>query len=205
MELNGLICLTPKHVSAAAGVLSRTLFDDPNFRALISDEDKRKRVLPKLMGYMVREGVLFGESYATSCQLEGIAVWHRPNVSVSMFSRIFSVGFFWAPIDLGVALTRNLLKCGRFLDDMRIKYAPPNHWHLQLLGVNPEHQRKGHATRLLMPILDQCDRHGHSCFLDTQNAANVAVYERFGFSVVHQCLLPPTDVDCWFLLRKSRA
>lgn len=204
MVPNDLIRLTPRDVSTAAGVLSRAFFDDPNFRGLIYDDDKRKRTLPRLMEYIVREGLVFGESYATSSQLEGIAVWHRPNVRVSMFSRIFRVGICRAPIDFGVALTRKLLKCGNFLDDMRAKYAPPSHWHLQLLGVNPAYQRKGHAKRLLMPILDQCDQDELSCFLDTQNSVNVPIYERFGFSVVHQCLLPPANVDSWFLLRKPR-
>jgi ribosomal protein S18 acetylase RimI-like enzyme len=205
LKLNDLVRLAPKDVSAAAAVLSRAFLGDPNFCGLICEEDKRKRMLARLMKYALREGVLFGESYVTSRQFEGIAVWHRPNVPISWFSRMFRVGVCWAPIDLGVGLTRKVLQCVDFLDDMRAKYAPAKHWHLQLLGVDPEHQGKGHAKRLVMPMLDQCDRDGISCFLDTQNSANVPIYERFGFTVVHQCVVPPANVDCWFLLRKPRA
>ncbi len=49
---------------------------------------------------------------------------------------------------------------------------------------SPALQRQGIATRLLRPMLARADAAGLPCYLETENAANIGVYQRHGFHVV---------------------
>lgn len=58
------------------------------------------------------------------------------------------------------------------------------HWFLPLIGVDPFSQGQGHGTALLEFGLTQCDRDGKLAYLDSTNAKNIPLYERFGFRLL---------------------
>ena len=62
------------------------------------------------------------------------------------------------------------------------------HWYLVVLGVRPDAQRQDLGSRLMPPALEQAGRDGVACHLETSDRANIAFYERFGFSVVDDAL-----------------
>lgn len=59
-----------------------------------------------------------------------------------------------------------------------------DHWYLELLVVDPSVQRLGVGGLLQRPMLEEADRSGLPCYLETQNEANLAYYRRFGYEVV---------------------
>jgi GNAT superfamily N-acetyltransferase len=78
------------------------------------------------------------------------------------------------------------------------------YWYLGVLATDPERQREGLATALLMPILDVADRLGIACCLETSTADNRRFYERRGFTWATEVVLPggpPT----WWLRRAPMA
>lgn len=58
------------------------------------------------------------------------------------------------------------------------------HFYLGILGVDPVCQGRSYATRLLAPVLARADAEGTLCHLESSKAANVPIYERFGFKLV---------------------
>jgi ribosomal protein S18 acetylase RimI-like enzyme len=62
------------------------------------------------------------------------------------------------------------------------------HWYLVVLGVRPSHQGHGHGSRLVAAGLHPADRDGTASYLETSDPANVAFYQRFGFTVVDHAL-----------------
>jgi ribosomal protein S18 acetylase RimI-like enzyme len=62
------------------------------------------------------------------------------------------------------------------------------HWYLVVLGVRPSHQGHGHGSRLVTAGLRDADRDGTAAHLETSEPANVAFYQRFGFTVVDHAL-----------------
>ncbi len=84
---------------------------------------------------------------------------------------------------------------------LHAELAPEKHWFLQLLGVAPEHQGKGHASRLLRPMLERLDEEGLPAYLETTNPVNVPRYEHFGFEVVREGMMPGTPIRFWCMLR----
>ena len=197
-----LFRLTHADLKPAIAVLARSLHDDPLFRRLIPDDERRKALLPKILSYLVREGLICGEVFVTSPAMEGVAVWHRPSVAASTFAKLFRAGFAEIPFVCGMKLSYRLHMCGEHLHGLRSRYVPLPHWNLQLLGVDPSQQKRGYGQRLLEPMLRRFDCDQAACCLDTQNSVNVAYYERYGFRVVDSSIVPTTDVDYWFMVRK---
>jgi GNAT superfamily N-acetyltransferase len=76
------------------------------------------------------------------------------------------------------------------------------HWYLGVLATHPQRQREGLATAVLTPILNDADRLGIACCLETSTADNRRFYEHRGFTQATEILLPggpPT----WWLRRDS--
>jgi len=64
------------------------------------------------------------------------------------------------------------------------------HWYLAQIGVEPALQRQGLATWLLRPMLARIDTVGLPCYLETENATNISIYQRYGFQVVADDAVP---------------
>ena len=58
------------------------------------------------------------------------------------------------------------------------------HWYLSFIGVDVSHQGQGIGSKLLKPMIDKFDREECIAYLESTNAANIPLYERFGFSLV---------------------
>ena len=188
-----LVPLTESQIEPAAGTLARAFHDYPVFTYVFPDASERDNELPLLLQSFVRYGVLNGEVYATSRNLEGVAVWMPPDhTSVS------------SPFP-GVsqdALDR-MAYWGRETGSIRKRHVPSAHWFLMIIGVSPEFQGRGHASILLNPVLARIEQQHVPCYLDTELEKNVTLYERFGFRVVDDMEIPDTGVRSWGMLRQD--
>lgn len=64
-------------------------------------------------------------------------------------------------------------------------YQPKEpHWYLSLIGVDIRHQGQGIGSKLLKPMIDKFDREECLAYLESTTAANIPLYERFGFNLV---------------------
>jgi GNAT superfamily N-acetyltransferase len=89
----------------------------------------------------------------------------------------------------------------RGLADVERRHPDGLHLHLAILGVDPERQRRGLGSALLAPGLERCDRERLPAYLETGREANLAFYERHGFTVADQVALP-RGPRVWTLTRK---
>jgi GNAT superfamily N-acetyltransferase len=78
------------------------------------------------------------------------------------------------------------------------------HWYLGVLATHPERQRQGLATAVLTPILNDADRLGLACCLETSTADNRRFYERRGFTQATEIILP-SGPPTWWLRRPPTA
>jgi ribosomal protein S18 acetylase RimI-like enzyme len=58
------------------------------------------------------------------------------------------------------------------------------HWHIGPVGVHPESQCQGVGTALLETFLRMADEERCPAFLETDVDKNVALYQKFGFTVI---------------------
>jgi ribosomal protein S18 acetylase RimI-like enzyme len=133
--------------------------------------------------------------------LEGVAIWLPPEAAHGSLAKLLRACLFTLPLTAGPSFFLRFLSYHQYLDRLRREHTPFRHWYLQLLGVDPSHQRKGYATALLTPVFDRFDRERLPCYLDTMNGDNVAFYERFGFRVAAKSLVPKTQIGLWLMAR----
>jgi len=194
--------LTLKERDAGAAVLGRAFAEYDLLRYYFPDETQRSAVANTFCFIGLSVCLKYGEVYATSEKLEGVAAWLPPGKSpFGVWQIIRSV-----PLSILFRFGRQgagrLQAYGRFVDNLHRKLVPYPHWYLQVIGVDPAYQGKGFSSRLVKPMLERIDRERMPCFLETNTGKNAAIYRRFGFEVVSEDKLPGTEVTSFAMLRK---
>ena len=70
-----LVQLNKSHAKPATEVLVRAFWNHPPLQYYFPDELERKKTAPYFLSFAVFSGIRYGEVYATSPNLEGVAVW----------------------------------------------------------------------------------------------------------------------------------
>jgi GNAT superfamily N-acetyltransferase len=69
--------------------------------------------------------------------------------------------------------------------------------YLGVLATHPARQGEGVATAVLTPILDEADRLGIACCLETSTMKNRRFYERRDFTRATEIILPGGPPTWW--------
>jgi predicted N-acetyltransferase YhbS len=96
----------------------------------------------------------------------------------------------------------SFVRAGRILRAVELAHPKRPQWYLQLLMVDPSHQRQGLGALLQEKELATCDAEGLPAWLETQKEENLAYYARFGFSVASEHRPIPSGPAMWSLTRE---
>ena len=77
-------------------------------------------------------------------------------------------------------------------------------WYLLLLVTDPSAQRSGIGTRLQQEMLENADKDGLDCYLETQKQDNLAYYGRFGYEVDQELRPVAGGPSLWTMRRPSK-
>jgi GNAT superfamily N-acetyltransferase len=173
-----------------AATVAAAFAEDPGWAFIFGEEYER------LVTHFV--GVLFDVRIAThnvwvTNDLAAVAMWDSPGKSEA------------APGHAENAWTRYRTIAGEDAFERLVTYnkavvaASPEdpHWYLGVLATHPQRQRQGLATAVLAPILDEADRLGLACCLETSTVDNRRFYERRGFTQATDILLPGGPPTWW--------
>ena len=199
-----IVRLNRSHAKHATKALIRAFWNHPPLQYYFPDEAERERIAPYFFSLYVFNGIRYGEVYATSQDLEGIAVWlPSDNYPATPWRLLRSV-----PLSdiLGFGKNRGarMRVLGQYIDAVHGRLAPFKHWFLQAIGVDPQCQGRGYASKLLRSMLSRIDKQGLPCYVDTLEGQNVRLYEHFGFKVIEESNVPDTNLTNWAMLRDAR-
>ena len=200
-----IITLNKTQIKAAGEVLGRALKDDPVSVHDIPDKEKRHAVMKYVFQMTSCLGVKYGETHATSYNLEGIAVW-LPYIN-KKFKMTLDIGCMLKSkmYKLGIQSSKRIKTIEEHSTKVHREFVPGDHWYLQTLGVEPDHQGKGYGSLLMEYMLEKIDTTNPlPAFLETSTEINVKFYKRFGFEVMKEGIIPETDVEQWYLLRYAK-
>lgn len=100
-DLSTLVRLGKPDIKPAAKVLARAFQEHPIFVYSIPDASKRRDKLHHVFEKGVRYGVLYGEVYATSPNLEGVAILLPAETADMTLWRLIRVGMLFLFFRLG--------------------------------------------------------------------------------------------------------
>jgi len=197
---DSLYTVKKKDIKKACTVLTRAFFEDPLFKYLFPNIKKRKK-----MYYMFYVSLNYAMNYgyivATSKKIEGLMVLTPPkkekdNILALLKSKGYIIPF--------IMNWRKPMKMQKFIDEIHERAIDSPHWYLNSIAVDPPHQNKGFASKLLRPAFDFFNSQKEICYLETEKEENISLYEHFGFEVAISEKFPNSNVQVWGMIRKAR-
>ena len=200
-----LLRLTLKERDAGAAVLGRAFAEYEFLQYYFPDETQRHIIADTFVLIALSVCLKYGEVYATSEKMEGVAAWLPPGKAPFGIWQVVRSVPLPVLFRFGRQGAGRMQAYGRFVDNLHRKLLPDPHWYLQVIGVDPAYHGQGFSSRLLRPVLERIDRERMPCALETNIDKNVAIYRRFGFEVISEDELPGTAVTSFLMLRKPPA
>lgn len=199
--LDALIELSKSDIGPVVDLLTRAFWDDPLCVHFFPDKEERKKILPVFFKFRLKRPLQYGDVYATSSKLEGVAIWQHSNtVNSSLWKhlRAGGLGFYRT---MGRNLLNRMMKMDQYTNQRRAKYAVTPYMHLGPVAVDPELQGQGYSSKLIRPMLERLDRLELPCYLEAQSEDNVSIYEHYGFEVLAKGNVPIADIPHWDMMR----
>jgi len=202
-DSGGLIRLEKGQAGQAGEVLARAFNDDPALIRFVTEPRKRVELLRSMFRMVLYHAVRHGEVYAVSPNMEGIAIWLPSGVSDIGFWEMLRGGGLTLLFKGGREFLSKMKQDEDFAHQLRRRLAPTPHWYLAVLGVAPQSQGKGCASRLLKPMLARLDAEKLPAYLETSTEEYVALYRHFGFKLLQEAVMPGSGTKMWVMLRQN--
>lgn len=190
--------LTQADIPRSVEVMSRSFFNDPLWLYIEPDDAKRAKLLPKVFGFFVSLGIQNGQAWGVGDPLLGFSVWSAPGEKEAFGVNGAFLRLVFSPVIFSFFKTAPVFSQ---FQRMQKQYAPDPHFYLNTIGVHPDGQGKGLASKLIRPFLAQADAQGVNTYTETMTPSNVPLYEHYGFQVMEQYRVLKTDLCIWSLFR----
>jgi len=192
-----------RDIPKASAVLADAFQHDPLWNTFFEGASHRDRKFYAFSETPIRFCYTFGEVYATSQHLEGIAAWVPGHLSYMTMWRMIRSGAIVSGIKIGAKAGKNMATIFGPLDTDRKEHMRGRSFlYLFIIGVATEFQGQGFGGTLLRALLERSETSGLPIYLETETAHNVALYETFGFSTVKHITLPLVNHPMWEMVRE---
>ena len=182
--------MAKEQIPESGAALGRAFYDDPLLTYILPNDATRPAPLRWFMTAAAKYGDAYGEVYTTAGHVDGNAIWLPPgDVKVTM-GRMIKSGMLMAPFKFGLGPFNRFLSVMNYLEHLHERDMPQPHWYLMILGVDPPRQGQGVGGALVQPILARADAEGTPCYLETQKERNVPFYQKHGFEVIVDEMMP---------------
>lgn len=194
-----IISLGSEHLISAGRLLSRAFLNDPIthfvFNGSISPDDPRLREFHRFSCFIRLEmgwpliGIEESQKLVAAAGLTDPGEFQWPDSLKRAFANLRSC--------IGEDAALRLQNFARIAEASRP--AEP-HIYLGFIGTDPRMQGKGYGRALLDWICEYSESHpiSQGIALDTENAANVPIYEHFGYHVTSKHSIDNLSVWCMY-------
>ncbi|MEU7899633.1 GNAT family N-acetyltransferase [Nonomuraea sp. NPDC049152] len=173
-------------------VLALAFHDDPVVRWMLPSGERTDRMFATLARHVHALGDLAFDGE----DLVGATLWDPPGHKQPALDMMRSLPGF-------VAAMGRRVSYGRLLETTFHKARPSRpHWYLAEIGTDPAAQGRGAGSALLRTRLDRCDADGVAAYLESSKETNIPFYEKHGFQVTREILLPENGPTVWAMLRE---
>ena len=143
--------------------------------------------------------------YADSEEMNGFAVWLPFGFTGSKTMPFLLSGGLRLILHSGPGIIGRLLTYETYAMNLKKEFTDNYDWYLYNLSIRKEAQGKGIASKLMRPMLKFCDDERMVAYLETNKAANVGLYQHYGFDLMREELIPKTPVMHYSMVRNPKA
>jgi GNAT superfamily N-acetyltransferase len=188
-------------VRALSRTLARAFYDDPVMMWLLPEDETRIAHLRRLFATMNRHHHLSRGGVEVACgpDIGAAALWDPPD----QWRESRRGELAMTPTFLRVFGLRSAI--GRAVQEV-MKHAHPEepHWYLAVIGSDPTVRGQGYGRVLMRSRLQRCDAEYCPAYLESSKPENLPYYERFGFTVTGEIVLPHGGPPIWPMWREPR-
>ena len=169
--------------------LARAFETAPDYSFILAHHAHKRRALAWFFGrFSARLCARYGDMLSTADGSAGLMVFH-PGRAPSLFG-VLAAGVLCFPFRFGLRGTLRAFALGLHMERVRLSLAPEPHLYVLAVGVSPESQGRGQGHDLMTRALEQADARGVPCYLEAFEEHLVQHYQRRGFRLVGQEVLP---------------
>jgi ribosomal protein S18 acetylase RimI-like enzyme len=200
-KLDTLYRLQKKDFPQAAAMLADAFQHDPLWNVVLEEATPTQRA--SVFETPVRYCAKYGQVYAPSENLEGVAAWAPGEWANMTLWRMLRSGSIWAGMKIGIEIGKKMGSIFRPIEiDRQAIMKDTLYVYLMVIGVSPASQGRGFAGKLLRALIEQSEQTGKALYLETETESNVRMYEHLGFTVVKQIVLPVVNLPMWEMVRE---
>ena len=181
---------SPGDRSGVATTVAAAFAEDPGWAFILGEDYGRLAAQFVATLFDVRVG---SQNVWVTADLAAVAMWDAPDKSDGTPEFAGSV---WGRYR-AIAGEDSFQRLASYNDAVAAVSPADIYWYLGVLATHPERQREGLATAVMTPILDEADRLGIACCLETSTAENRRFYERRGFTQATEIVLPGGPPTWW--------
>jgi len=193
-------------IARVGKVLADAFQHDPVWNKICEGESDLEKRFRALFEVPVRHCMKYGEVYAPSGDLEGVAAWVPGKYADMTAWRIIRSGAMGAAMRTGSNAAKKMGPVFKPVSEDRHEHmAGRTFLYLLIVGVATELQGKGFGRKLIGAAIEKSKREGLHLYLETETEENVKMYEHFGFRLLKRITLPIVDLPMWEMVRKPKA
>ncbi len=181
---------SPDDRSGVVATVTAAFAEDPGWEFIFGEDYAR------LAGHFAEalfDARVARRSVWVSDDLAATAMWEPPDADEVALAHAELV---WARYD-AIAGERSSRRLALYHDAVAAVAPSEPHWYLGILATHPSRRREGLASAVITPVLEQADRAGVACCLETSTAENRRFYERRGFTQATDIDLPDGPATWW--------
>jgi ribosomal protein S18 acetylase RimI-like enzyme len=202
-QLQNLYKVTKHDLQKASMIMIDAFQDDPVWNAIFEGVPNLDQKIGAFFETPLRHCLKFGQVYATSDKLEGVAAWVPGRYADMTFWRMLRSGGFVTGLKMGIEIARKMQPALEPIERDRKEFMQDRSFiYLQIIGVATAYQGQGFGGKLINALVELSEESRLPIYLETETERNVRMYERYGFKLIKEITLPVIHVPMWQMVRE---
>ncbi len=197
-----LITVTPAQRSELTDLIAAAFDDDPAINWMVRQDRHRSAAIRLFFDVLIKTEYLQHRECYLLGDRSGATVWLPPNVEedAGLWQTLRQL-----PAMIRVFRWRGLKRALGVHSLLEERHPKTPHYYLFAIGTDPQKRGQGIGSRLMRPMMERCDRENVPAYLENSKERNLPFYERHGFQVVDELVLPGGGPPIWPMWREPRS
>ncbi len=188
---------TRKELKYYSRMAAEAYVNDPVHSYATKSEKMRKRYVYHFMMERLstsnREDIIYEDE-----EKRGICVWRQAHNEYDLFDFLLCPNYIFLALYLP-----NTIKTLSAYGHLDVNVFPENTYIISPVFVDPRHQGKGIATKLIKDGIKDLTAKGYQLGLEAQDEKNVRFYEKLGFKTIRHDHWEKENIDNYYMMYKG--